>query len=572
MNATYSPEDNKLRLYAGGRLDPETYDKVKAQGFKWAPKQGLFVAPAWSPSREDLLTELCGEIGDEDTSLTERAEERADRFEEYSEHRAEDAERAHRAISAIADNIPLGQPILVGHHSERHARKDAARIENGMRKAVKAWETSKYWESRAEGAIRHAKYKELPAVRARRIKTLEADKRKWERDKEKAENSLKLWSREGLTLEQARTIANYANPYVVKDENGSWWHAWDVLRPDGERYEACPSWTVEQVQEKAKTSYPKTIAYCDRWINHLDNRLLYEKTMLADSGGIESDRTRPEKGGACKCWAGPRDGWAYIQKVNKVSVTVLDNWGNGGNNFTRNIPFDKLAKLMTAQEVQAAKDAGKLKETEDKTGFFLLQSREEFDKQEPPTYQPPEPTKFDALKDALKEGIKTVVAPQLFPTPPAIAARMVELAEIEPGMSVLEPSAGTGNILQEIMNDGQAKAVVAVEINHDLTSKIQKEYPLTFTHCMDFLEYERGIFPVDRIIMNPPFENAVDIKHINHALTILKPGGKLVALCANGPRQQAAFKSMADYWEDLPAGSFKEQGTGVNVALMVINS
>jgi hypothetical protein len=27
---------------------------------------------------------------------------------------------------------------------------------------------------------------------------------------------------------------------------------------------------------------------------------------------------------------------------------------------------------------------------------------------------------------------------------------------------------------------------------------------------------------------------------------------------------------MAEYWEDLPSGSFKEEGTGVNVALMVI--
>ena len=64
--ATCSPDDNKLRLYASSRLDAETYERVKAAGFRWAPKQDLFVAPAWSPSREDLLIELCGEIEDED--------------------------------------------------------------------------------------------------------------------------------------------------------------------------------------------------------------------------------------------------------------------------------------------------------------------------------------------------------------------------------------------------------------------------------------------------------------------------------------------------------------------------
>ena len=47
--ATYSPDDNKLRLYAVSRLDPETYKKVHDAGFRWAPKQALFVAPAWTP-------------------------------------------------------------------------------------------------------------------------------------------------------------------------------------------------------------------------------------------------------------------------------------------------------------------------------------------------------------------------------------------------------------------------------------------------------------------------------------------------------------------------------------------
>jgi len=69
MNATYSPEDNKLRLYSEERLDSETYAKVKAAGFRWAPQQKLFVAPAWTPGRESLLLDLCGEVGDEDTSL-----------------------------------------------------------------------------------------------------------------------------------------------------------------------------------------------------------------------------------------------------------------------------------------------------------------------------------------------------------------------------------------------------------------------------------------------------------------------------------------------------------------------
>ncbi len=53
--ATYSPDDNKLRLYAVSRLDPETYKKVHDAGFRWAPKQALFVAPAPDTGPEDVL-------------------------------------------------------------------------------------------------------------------------------------------------------------------------------------------------------------------------------------------------------------------------------------------------------------------------------------------------------------------------------------------------------------------------------------------------------------------------------------------------------------------------------------
>ena len=89
----------------------------------------------WTPDREDLALELCGEIGDEDTSLVDRAEERAERFEEYSEKRENEAYQASESVKQLTDNIPLGQPILIGHHSEKRARKDAQKIENGIKKS-----------------------------------------------------------------------------------------------------------------------------------------------------------------------------------------------------------------------------------------------------------------------------------------------------------------------------------------------------------------------------------------------------------------------------------------------------
>jgi Domain of unknown function (DUF3560) len=269
-----------------------------------------------------------------------------------------------------------------------------------MRRAVKMWEQSKYWEDRARGAIRNAKYKERPDVRARRIKTLEADKRKHERAKAEHEKFFKAWTREDMTLERARQIANMCWLHVTDR-----WTAYDVLQPDEQRFLECPSWTVEQVQEAARRIYPAAIAFRTRWINHIENRLLYERAMLGESGGTVADRAKPEKGGGCKCWASPRGGWSYIQKVNKISVTVLDNWGHGGGNFTRNITFDKLAAVMTAAQIAEKRAAGELIEDQHGTGFHLVG---EVPKGEYKTYAPkPESEKdagFAALKDAVKEG------------------------------------------------------------------------------------------------------------------------------------------------------------------------
>lgn len=570
-SATYSPDDNKLRIYPAHRLSAEDYARVKDAGYRWAPKQEIFVCPAWNPHAEDLAREMCGDIDDEDKSLTERAEERADRFDTYSDNRRQDADRAHAAVAAIADNIPLGQPILVGHHSEKHARRDAERIENGMRKTVRLFDTAQYWQQRAAGAIRHAKYKERPDVRARRIKTIEADRRKQERSRADSRKWLTLWSKDGLTLEQAQQIANYCH-LRLRDNGAEFWSAYDVLRPEEERYKACPAMTVEQVVEAAKRAYPASIAWCERWIAHYDNRLTYERAMLDDAGGTATDQTGPEQGGAVRCWVN-RGGWSYVQKVNKVSVSVLDNWGNGGKNFNRTITFDKCAAVMTRAQVEEARAAGRLQENSTATGFRLLDLPEPIATAE--REEPAPMPDLTAMREQLRNGVQVVTANQLFPTPKELAAVLVDLADIEPGHRVLEPSAGTGALLgamggRMFDHNPEGGCVHAVEINPKLAGMLQAQFPLTMVHCADFLTFGAETFlPFDRIVMNPPFENGADIKHIERALLMLKPGGKLVAICANGPRQAAAFRDRADHWEELEEDTFR--GTSVRAALLVMH-
>lgn len=174
----------------------------------------------------------------------------------------------------------------------------------------------------------------------------------------------------------------------------------------------------------------------------------------------------------------------------------------------------------------------------------------------------------DTLRRALRAGVTAATAPQLFPTPPALAARLVQIADIRPGHRVLEPSAGTGRLI-DAMPAGCI--VVAVEISQPLALALRPR--VQEVRCIDFLRLtpdDMGAF--DRVVMNPPFGQAQDIAHIRHARRFLAPGGRLVALCAAGPRQQAALQPIATTWEQLPPGSFTSEGTGVNVALLTIDA
>ncbi|EFA4225816.1 DUF3560 domain-containing protein [Escherichia coli O11:H15] len=339
--ATYSPDDNKLRLYAASRLDPETYKKVHDAGFRWAPKQALFVAPAWTPGREDVLLSLAGEIEDEDSTLAERQEARADRFTGYSGKRASESAQALDEVERLAAMIPPGQPILVGHHSERRARRDAQRIENGMKRAVMFFERAEYWEERARSALLHAKYKERPDVRWRRIKKIEADLRKSEKNIAQSQKYLTMWRAES----------------------------------------------------------------------------------------------------------------------------------------------------------------------------------------------------------------------QLFVTPAPVCDRLVTLAEISNRDHILEPSAGTGAILRAIRDTAPGAMCDAVEINSGLVRYLRDNFNGVRVQCGDFMEWQPVQY-YSRIIMNPPFSHGQDIRHILRAFSLLRPGGVLVAVCLNGPRQQEKLLAFSDVREELPRGTF----------------
>ena len=180
--------------------------------------------------------------------------------------------------------------------------------------------------------------------------------------------------------------------------------------------------------------------------------------------------------------------------------------------------------------------------------------------------------RFERLADP-ESATRVVSSHQLFQTPELLAARLVELLEGRAGR-MLEPSAGLGRLYRAfravtaehvtlVENSAECCRELYLGTTDDSACKLIQADFLTCTA-------ERlGTYSV--VLMNPPFTIGTDVRHILHALELLAPGGRLVSLCANGPKQRAAMKPIASQWIQLPSGSFRSEGTNVETAIVVID-
>lgn len=80
----------------------------------------------------------------------ERQEARRERYELRAERARQESDAAARQAEKMASIIPMGQPILVGHHSEGRDRRYRARIGQTMDKAISLDKKAAYYEEKAE--------------------------------------------------------------------------------------------------------------------------------------------------------------------------------------------------------------------------------------------------------------------------------------------------------------------------------------------------------------------------------------------------------------------------------------
>lgn len=188
----------------------------------------------------------------------------------------------------------------------------------------------------------------------------------------------------------------------------------------------------------------------------------------------------------------------------------------------------------------------------------------------------------EVLPDALRPGEvagSTALARDLafYPTPRAAAEQLVygfNCSGPGPGRTVLEPSAGTGNLVEVLLEAGWP--VDAVEVDPARARETEERTGLQVL-VANFLDLQ----PQPRyhaVAMNPPFSGTHWIEHVIRAHAWLRPRGTLRAILPataeiGTSRRHVEFRQWLDSagswrFETMPAESFAASGTRVSTVIL----
>lgn len=167
---------------------------------------------------------------------------------------------------------------------------------------------------------------------------------------------------------------------------------------------------------------------------------------------------------------------------------------------------------------------------------------------------------------------------QAFYTPEDLAENMAAAAGLQPGNSLLEPSAGRGVLIDAALRAQPALGeICAFDIDPQTLAVLREKASCVLIE--DFLEsdyYRHSHY--NHILMNPPFSNGSAVKHVRHALRYLYPLGTLVAVMPRGWEKKTDKKTLellsvmknngTFIVGDNPDGIFHDAGTEVRTSLL----
>jgi len=183
-------------LISGTARGDGSREALRSAGFRWSRSLGVWYLrqSRGFAARRDRIDRLTAVLRDAGFTVTVDIETydpartfqaRQDASQERSDAHATRAVneqaryqlRSEAAHAAVAQ-IPLGQPILVGHHSEARHRRDLARHDRNMGRAIEHADNAKDAARRSDSVRAQAAARQSPVVMGRKIERLTAEQRK----------------------------------------------------------------------------------------------------------------------------------------------------------------------------------------------------------------------------------------------------------------------------------------------------------------------------------------------------------------------------------------------------------
>lgn len=144
--------------------------------------------------------------------------------------------------------------------------------------------------------------------------------------------------------------------------------------------------------------------------------------------------------------------------------------------------------------------------------------------------------------------------PDFYPTPRAVIERMMMGEEVI-GKVILEPSAGSGNIVDWLKSNG-AGEVIACENDKNNLKLLRGKCRII---AEDFLTLRsEDVSHINMIVMNPPFSRGAE--HILHAFNIAPPGCTVIALCNSSNLNRYTYtKTLSELKETIELYGHSEE-------------
>ena len=218
---------------------------------------------------------------------------KSERFSTFAQHAEERSEEHWK--KADLSFIPMGQPILMGHHSQKGHERAIERSRTHTMKSIEEEERARKWDHRAKTAETLLnKMEESKPYMSGKMEQAEADIRLWERRIEKSDIFIRIFEDKGTVPDLIASACGFTPSSI------------ESVKQDNARAK------VELVQAQEKRDY---------W-----------KAKLDSLGGV-FDISTLKRGDIIKTIHGVFP----VKSVNKKTVTVT-NWLQGVQDSKMNLP------------------------------------------------------------------------------------------------------------------------------------------------------------------------------------------------------------------------------------------